>query len=337
MNIKEFARSIGVSPTTVSAVLTGKGRISDSTREMVRRKMIEHGFTPNLNARRLVRGRSFLVALSHLDRRAASDLFTMQIARAIVQPLRSFGYDLMLDLAPDSMGEYKVIRQLVKSSTIDGTIVIGGSDIPVQLLNDLASVEHPCVVIAQRSAESIPGVGSVAINLRPGLDQTAKYLVDNGHHKIGFIDSDLRDEVSGLFAEAVEAIGVHLSKDNYVVGGRDVEEGAAALRVLMSRRFPPTAILARTDVLAVGALREARSMGLSIPDDLSIIGHDDLSLLSLIEPGLTTIRVNCTELAESAASVFHELLMSPDTVPAARVSDTCLMIRRTAGRAKAES
>ena len=336
MNIKEFARKIGVSPTTVSSVLTGRGRIGESTREMVHRRMVEYGYTPNLNARRLVSGRSFLVALSHLDRKAASDLFTMQIARAIVQPLKSFGYDLMLDLAPDSKGEYKLIRQLVKSSTIDGTIVIGGSDIPTQLLNDLASVEHPCVVIGQMNAASIRSVGSVKINLQPGVKQAAKYLVENGHRRIGFIDSDLRDEVSAMFIQALEELGVHFSRECYVMAGRDPEEAATALHELMSRSFPPTAILARTDVLAVGALREARSMGFAIPNDLSIIGHDDLSLLSLIEPELTTVRVNCEELAELAASVLHELLSEPETVPAARVSDTCLMVRRTAGPAKAE-
>mgnify|MGYP000855197815 CR=1 FL=1 len=330
MNIKEFSTRIGVSPTTTSSAITGNGRISKATRQMVLQKMRELGYTPNLNARRLVSGRSYMVALSHVDQKAASDLFTMQVARAIVGPLKEFGYDLWLNLAPDSMQEYSLLRQLVKSSTIDGTIIISDWSVPKKLLRDVASRNQPCVVIGEKLIDDIPFVGSVMLNLKPGALEVARLFAAQGHKRIGFIDSDLRDRVFEYFADALKKLGTPINKKHYVAAGRDTEEGARALRRLMSQPNPPTAIFARTDVLAIGAIREARNMGLSIPQNLSVVGHDDLSILPLAEPGLTTVRIDCTELAKAAAEMLSGLLRNPDTDPEPKVISTSLVMRQTA-------
>jgi len=168
------------------------------------------------------------------------------------------------------------------------------------------------------------------IDMRPGAMEVARLFAAQGHKRIGFIDSDLKDILSEYFADALITFGIPMNKKNYVAAGRDAEEGARALRYLMSQSNPPTAIFARTDVLAIGALREARNMGFSVPQDLSVVGHDDLSMLSLAEPGLTTVRIDCTKLAEAAAEMLANLLLDPDTDPEPKVISTSLVMRQTA-------
>jgi DNA-binding LacI/PurR family transcriptional regulator len=332
MNIKEFAAKIGVSPTTASSAFTGNGRLSAATREMVVTRAKELGFTPNVNARRLVSGRSYMVALSHVDPRAASDLFTVQVARSIVEPLKSRGYDLWLNLAPDNEKQYALLRQLAKSCTIDGSIILGEEKPPRKLLQDLAKRVHPCVLISHAPVSDIPFVGSVVINMQTGAEQAARHLAELGHKRIGIIDSDLRDSVSVFFRDTLKTLGISISEYNYTVAGRGLEDGGRAFVRLMSRSEKPTAIFARTDVLAISAIRAAREMGLFVPHDVSIIGHDDLSLLAFAEPGLTTIRIDCVRIAEEASDMLCTLLGTPDARMEPRVIDTNLVIRKTTGK-----
>lgn len=294
--------------------------------------MKELGFTPNLNARRLVNGRSYVMALCHVDQEAAADLFTLQVAREIVGPLKSLGFDLWLNLAPDSAQEHALLRQMIKSRTVDGLILVCEQIIPRKFLRELSNNKRWSVVISHVPVEGMPFIGSVVMNLRTGVQEAAQLLVQNGHRRIGFIDSDLRDEVSVLFAEALAELGVKFELRNYITAeGRNVEDGSKALETLMSQHEPPTAVLARTDILAIGALRAARRMGLSVPGDLSVIGHDDLSFLTLAEPGLTTIRIDCTGLAEIATRILSDLLIDPNADLAPGIIDTSLIVRQTVG------
>ena len=333
MNIKEFAKTIGVSTTTISSAVTGNGRISDATREMILQKMREMGYTPNLNARRLVSGRSYMVALTHIDQEAASDLFTMQVARAMVGPLKSLGYDLWLNLAPDSSEEQKLLRQLVRASTIDAVVIICEEVIPKKLLQELVNHNRQCVVVGHVPAENMQGVGSVVMNMRSGAQQVARLLVERGHRRIGFIDSYLRDKVSSFFIDELAELGVIFDQRYYAATSRAPEEGYKALQDLMSLPDPPTAIFARTDMLAISALRAARDMGLSIPQDLSIVGHDDLSLLAVFAPGLTTVRIDYNELADAATDVLSKLLSEPQLKQTPYIIDTSLVVRETVGYA----
>ncbi|MHB1190994.1 MAG: LacI family DNA-binding transcriptional regulator, partial [Armatimonadota bacterium] len=215
-----------------------------------------------------------------------------------------------------------------------GSIIICDRKIPQKVFDELSSRQHPSVVIAHGVVAGGGNVGSIVIDLRTGVRQVVEHLVSNGHRKIAFIDSDLQDELWGYFREEIARLGISVPPERYICSGREVEDGVAATRALLSVGDPPTAIFARTDILAVGALHEIRKRGLSVPGDISVVGHDDLSFLSIAEPGLSTVHIDYTALAEAAAGALCGLLSRPDGGAPIEKVETRLVVRGTSGRAQ---
>jgi len=334
MDIKEFAQKIGVSPTTISHAISGRGRVSDATRELVLQKMKEYGYTPNLNARRLVTGRSFLVALVHMDREFLAHIFTMELVRAFLAPLKARGYDLLLNVTAESTAEYSGLLERVDSRAVDGSIILGEAEIPGELLRELGRSYHPCVAISHYRVDSMPHVGSMVLGLRSGARQVAELLVKQGHTNIGFLGLDSADQMPRFFAEELQNLGIRLSDSNVMIEGHDAEDGAEGLRKMMSQPAPPTAVFARTDVLALGAIGEAKAMGIDVPGDLSVVGHDDLPLVSLMQPSLTTLRRDRMHIATSAVDMLFQLMEDPGAMVAERLIDSKLVLRQSAGPVK---
>src|SRR5690348_8224895 len=165
MNIKEFARAVGVSPTTVSRAINGRGRLSDATRRMVLERMEELGYTPNLNAQRLSHGRTYLVALDFGDwHDYLSDMYFVEITRGVQDVLEARGYGVLL------CGPGAVLNRWVKTGAVDGVILVG-NPADKSVSRDIAHVGTPCVVIGNYPVERIPGVGSVVVGVRSGARQ----------------------------------------------------------------------------------------------------------------------------------------------------------------------
>ncbi len=333
MTIKEFARAVGVSTTTVSRTVSGQGRISPATREMVLRRMDELGYTPNLNAQRLAAGRAYTVALAFGGTQVLSDMFLTELTQGIQNALHVRGYGLLLN-APGN-----TLQRWVKSQAVDGVIVVGCGPLGMNLLGDeaqderiareIADMKAPCVVIGHDPVTRIEGVGSVVIDLRSGARQVAQMLMIQGHSCIGFIGSHLPDSVLSGFWDELTVNGIRLREEQVIIAGRTPDDGAHALRTLLAQPEPPTAIFARTDALAVGALRAARKLNVRVPEDLSVIGHDDVSFAGLTEPPLTTVRVDCAQLGRAATEMLFHLLDKPDVPFSPQVVHTELVARET--------
>ncbi|HZO89960.1 MAG TPA: LacI family DNA-binding transcriptional regulator [Chthonomonadaceae bacterium] len=325
MTIKELAREIGVSPTTVSRVMHGRGRISSATRQKVLERVREVGYTPNVNAQRLTVGRTHLVALDFGGwHDFLADMFFVELTRGVQDALEAHGYGLLLNEAND------VLRRWVKSRAVDGVILAVGGPPDARVPRDIASTGTPCVVIGHHPLEGIPGVGSVVVGLRNGAQEVARKLVACGHRRIGFLgNQEPQDAVLLAFREELKALGVALCAELVIPGGRNPADGERAMRELLMRPDRPTAVFARTDALAAGALRAARRLGISVPTELSLVGHDDVPFAELAEPPLTTVRVNCIELGKVATEILISLLQQPGLCPAAQVVQTALVERES--------
>jgi DNA-binding LacI/PurR family transcriptional regulator len=193
----------------------------------------------------------------------------------------------------------------VASEAVHGVILAFGAERRI-LAREIARRGTPCVVVAEAPVEEIPGVGWVYLDLDSGARGAARVLIDHGHLRIGFIGNFEQDLVRASFARELKSAGVPLQPDLEVIAGTGREAGASGLRRLMSLREPPTAVFARTDVLASGALQAARHLGIRVPEELSLVGHDDIPLAR--RAGLTTVRIDCTELGRAAAEVLSSLL-----------------------------
>ena len=324
MNIREFAREIGVSPTTVSRSLSGRGRVGEKTRAMILARMAELDYVPHLPAQRLATRRSYMVAL-HFDAPtdAFFDLYAMEFVRGIHDALHARGYGLLLSGGAESLDRW------TKSGAVDGVIAVAHDYENDSYARHVASLGVACVVIGTRDWSSEAGVGAVAIDLTSGARQVAQALWERGHRRIGFIGSPASQPVLDAFRGDLTRLGVKRRDLLIAKGGDKSEDGERAMRELLALPSPPTAVFARNDELAVGALRGARQLGVTVPRDVSLIGHDDLPIARLTEPPLTTVRVNCLEVGRAACETLFASLKTPQENRVAQSVRTELVLRET--------
>lgn len=333
MRIKEFAKLIGVSPTTVSHVLSGRGRVSAKTREMVLRRMRELGYTPNPHAQQLVTGRSHIIALHHTDQEILSDLFLTDFARGVQSTLHMHGYGLLLDNVFRLDSADSPLLRWVRSAAIDGVILIKGWSPVREHIKQLANPATPFVIYGAPTEADLPYVGCITTDMKHGVEAVADLLVSLGHRRVGFIGTREDDLFPTWFREALKKYGVPLEERNVVTAGFTVAEGATAARHLLTQPNPPTAIFARKDDLAIGAMFSAVSLGRRVPEQVSIVGHDDVPMASMMEPPLTTVRIDAFGLGQRAAEMVLALRRSPGEPIQICRFQTSLVIRKSTGPA----
>lgn len=330
LNIKEFAEAIGVSPTTVSRSITQRGRVSEETRAMVLQRMEELGYSPNLHAQRLISGRSNTVALCLSGGSApASDLFLAGLIRGLQQALQTHDNGLLI-LGPGDM-----LRRWVDSRAVDGVILIGGSSHDDRDARQCARPGVPCVLIGTSSWPVENNVGQVIIDLAGGSARVARALFERDHRRIGFIGSSYSQSVLPAFQRELEQLGAPLAPELTVIAGDNSEDGARAMSEMLKLPHPPTAVFTRTDELAVGALRGAHQSGVSVPDQLSLVGHDDLAYARFSESPLSTVRIDCDAVGKAVVATLFEMIEQPDDashVP--RIVPTELVLRHSVGALK---
>jgi LacI family transcriptional regulator len=324
LTITEFADAIGVSPTTVSRSMTRRGRISDETREMVLKRMEELGYTPNLHAQRLVSGRARTVALCMGERLApTSDLFLVELIRGLQQALQEYDYALLL------LGQGEGLKRWVDSRAVDGIIVVGDSPEDAAVARTVVRPSVPCVMILTMPRKLEPNIGSVIINLASGGVKVARALVEKGHRRIGFIGSHYSKSVLPAFRRELERLRTPMRPEWAIIAGDALEDGERAMHRLLTLPTPPTAVFTRTDELAIGALRAARKLRVSVPDQVSVIGHDDLTFARFVEPPLSSVHVDFDEVGKAVVAQLFDLLEDPDTSLVTRSVETHIIMRET--------
>jgi DNA-binding LacI/PurR family transcriptional regulator len=253
-----------------------------------------------------------------------SDMFFVELTRGIQDALEAHEFGTVLS------GPGQALNRWVKTRAVDGLIVVG-SPADDRALHQISSAGTPCVVVGNRATTGIAQVGSVVVGLRRGVKQAAQLLTERGHRRIGFLATDFLDDVCYEFRAALEALGGALPDASIVLAGHAPGDGARGLCELLARPDPPTAVLARSDGIAIGALRACHRMKLRVPADLSIIGHDDVPFAEWTEPPLTTVRVHSSELGRLAADTLFDLMAEPETALEPRVIDTELVVRDSVG------
>ena len=341
MNINEFAERIGVSRATVSRAVLGKGRVSEETRRMILTRARELGYTPNANGRRLVTGRSLLIALDAVvspefpSRADTEDTFLMEFEHSIVRELRERGYNLLLHYR-EADDDGSDLRQLARSRAVDGIILGSMEFVSPELLRVLAGPGFPCVGLDIHPIEGGPHVASVVMSLAPGVEQAVAALVAQNHRRIAYIGKYRppkgADFVFDCFLRALNRQGLSLPPELCVVTSGLSAEGQTAMQKFLRLPSPPTAVFARKDALALGALYAALDGGFRVPQDISLIGYDDGVLASLAHPPLTTVRVDAGAMGAAAARLLFERLDGMPTGPT--VIETALVERKTVGPAR---
>ena len=264
-----------------------------------------------------------MVLLDCGEKGSLGDMYLLALARGLEEALVARGYGPVINASRETL------QRLVVAKGVDGVVLAFGAE-RWRLARELAEGGTACVVVAQAPIEEIPGVGCIQLDLDNGAREAARTLLDHGHRRIGFIANFDDDVVRAHFAAELKDAGVPLQSDLTVVAGTGREAGASAMRRLLSLRETPTAIFARTDMLAAGALQAAKELGIRVPEDLSIIGHDDIPIAATL--ALSSVRIDFAEMGLAVAEVLANLLQkrSAPTVP--YVVRTQVIFRKTVSR-----
>ena len=228
-----------------------------------------------------------------------SDGYLIELARAIEAAAGEHGYDLLLHLGTQRRGSSE-------SKAVDGLIIAAGQETTEAEINLLTSSGRiPAVVIMDASAAPMPLVSSVRLDHLTGVREALSLLSAYGHQRIAYIGSGQPGAaVSKALPSIMAEIGLPWQQDYIVEAGAASEAGTRAAAELLALPNPPTAFFARTDILAAAVVQAALQMGLSVPRDISVIGHDNIELAAHVSPPLTTVAVDIPSIAKAGGRLL---------------------------------
>jgi DNA-binding LacI/PurR family transcriptional regulator len=304
--MRDIADAAGVSQSTVSRVLTGAPNaipINPATRERIIEVARRMRYRPNPLARGLRGARTMLLGVIV---REITDPFFAGAVDAISTEANLRGYNVVLVHAHGRTDEAIALRAVLETRHCDAILLLGDTSDQPRLLEELRNSPFPVVGLWQGTA-AMPGISIIAVDNRSGIDGLMDHLLGLGHRKIAFIGGAFVEgrligdigERRVAFLERAAAEGLEFPPGFVRDAQNTLAGGAGALEALMKLPEPPTAVVASTDVLAIGALHAACRMGLDVPGDVSIVGFDDLPMAEYTTPSLTTV---CMPIAEMAAA-----------------------------------
>jgi DNA-binding LacI/PurR family transcriptional regulator len=331
--MKDIARAADVSQSTVSRILSGAPLavpVAQSTRERVLAAAADVGYKPNPMARALRGAPTMLIGAIVRD---ITDPFFSAAIDALSLGARSHGYSVVLGHAREQADEALALAAVLEARQCDAIVLIGDTRNQPRLIEDLRTLQMPVIELWQGSRQrEFPLVG---VDNGFGIRTALEHLADHGHERIGFVGdpalADIQERQAGYEAFLVERSGG--VPPGHVQHARNTPAGgAAALGALLALPEPPTAIAAATDVLAIGILHEAFERGLTVPDDLSVSGFDDIPLAYATVPGLTTVRMPVEEMVNAAIdlAIVREG-EDPSEPPSVQVFNPELIVRRSTG------
>jgi DNA-binding LacI/PurR family transcriptional regulator len=318
MDIQEVARRAKVSTATVSRVLNGSSKVREDTAKRVRRVIANLNYVPNNSARNLRIGRSELFGLvvSDIKNPFFPDLIDHFEELAAAQGINV----IFTHTNYDDQRMASCMQRLIERN-VDG-IAVMTSEVNESALELANRSRIPVVLLNQPSLAS--KYTSVLVDYSRGYHEAVDHLRHLGHRDIAFLSgstsfSSVRRRQEA-FQSAVEKSGMQFRKECLVVGDLRVEGGRKAMADILQMKPKPTAVVATNDLMAVGALQAAQAAGLRVPEDLSIIGFDDIPIAAMMHPELTTIHLSRREIAANAfARLIYlrkkELSTLPDLPP----------------------
>jgi LacI family transcriptional regulator len=339
---EEVARLAGVSRATVSRALNGSPRVSEETRSRVHAAIAALGYEPDVVAQSLVRQRSRMIAVSLLPKenerplshfRQTSRYFYLSLMENIEQEAIASGYDLLMPSGSRGKSPENYLRSL-QTRRVAGCIVLLADDARVQAL---VHSSLPAVFIDRMSQ------GSHSTYIKSdnidGSRQAVEYLLSLGHRRIVFMTGPTLDLV-GLerllgCQQALAQAG--FAPDPVLIrqSGWNIDQAYEAACILLAERRDFTAIVAGSDFMAMGIMRALTEHGLRVPDDVSLIGFDDIDLCQYTAPPLTTVRQD--RVAMSRGAVQRLVAMIEGTEEAAPlIIPTQLVVRKSTGPAPKE-
>lgn len=310
--ITDVAAYAKVSKKTVSRVINREPHVTPRMYERVNRAIEELGFSPNAQARSLALGRSFLVGLIYEN---PSPTYVVNMQLGILDVLRPEGMELVVHpTRREAATMLDDVRAVIARQRLDGVILPPPLSEDEALIAMLRGIGCPYVRITCTTLDD--PAQSVVSNDEWGAAEAACRLADLGHRRIALVRGPASYRSSHVrgqaFLAALAERGLSIEEVHDVEGGYTFESGVAAGHRLLALPQPPTAVFALNDDMAIGVMQAARERGLTLPDDLSIIGFDDLPMAGRVWPNLTSVRLPVREMGGLAAARLLVALAGED-------------------------
>ena len=339
MTLEKIAALAGVSRATVSRVVNDRPRVSGATRARVRRIIEEQGYTPNAAARSLASRRSQTIGLvipSTMTRSLSSPYYLL-VMQGVTTACDQRRYSLTL--LPVISGAPDAYAHLIRSGAVDG-LVVATSSVGMPYLTWLQREGVPFVLIGRQP--ELPAINTAAADYEQGATMAAQHLIWQGYTRIAMITGP-HDHGGAIarrdgFMRTLRQAGLHCPPAYLAEGNFTLHGGQEAMREILSTRPRPEAVFCASDEMAIGAMQVIRDAGLHVPDDIAVIGYDDIPVAKTTQPPLTTIRQPVEQLAYTATTMLIDILEARALDPSRKlepqhiVLPTELIVRASCGR-----
>lgn len=303
--IKDIARIAGVAPSVVSRALNNKYGVKESTRQRILEIARELGYYPNSAARSLVTRRTETIGIVMAD---ISEPYYSQTIKGMEYVAIQTGYTLLFSNSYENVEQGRVLHKMISGERVDGLVIVGSNIQEKSFISTLLDGDIPFVLVERNFSD--PRVNCIWVdNVRGGYLAT-RFLIDKGHRKIAHIAGNLYfqvalDRIEG-YKRALDEAGMGFSEEWVAAGDFLTHGGYQAMKELLP--LGCTAVFAANDAMAYGALQAIWEAGLKVPEDIAIIGFDDLEFSQLTNPPLTTVRQPRYEMGRRSLEILVSVL-----------------------------
>lgn len=312
VSIRDVAKEAGVSVATISYVLNNRKdeSISQETIDRVNAAIKRLNYIPNLSARSLVSKRSNLIGVLIPQWQPAKEFmfsnpYYGEFLSSVEYEARKNGFHIIIS-GTEADQNY---NQVVQNRSLDGIIIVGMY--PTGFYKELKLSQIPIILVDSYCNDHY--FHSIGINDRHGGYLATRHLIEKGHKRIAFISGMVKE--SGVnyyrllgYKDALDEYGIDFDEKLIYVGDTDYEYGIEAGAKLANRKNEITAVFATADILAVGVIKGLKKNGLKVPDDISVVGFDDVFLTRISDPSLTTVKQNIAEKGKTATQILIKLI-----------------------------
>ncbi|KAF0823151.1 substrate-binding domain-containing protein [Cytobacillus firmus] len=316
--IKDVAKKANVSIATVSRILNGQGGYSEETKFKVLRVIEELGYQPNAVARGLINKRTHTIGV--LFPKLSGSLVT-DLLDGIEKAANDNGSSVIVCHTESSGEKTMKYLQLLFEKRVDG-IIFASEILKDEYYQFVTKTKMPMILLSTESyAYPVP---FVKVNDLHAAYAAAKHLIDTGHAKIGMISGNKDDIIAGIpriegFKKALFDHGIPLGSENIVFSkGFTFSDGVEGFKKLVEQFPDVSAIFAASDEMAIGALSAAYQLGIKVPDEISVMGYDNLNLAEMSIPPLTTVGQPLAKMGEAAAEMLFTIMETGET-PESRI------------------
>ncbi len=307
--IKEIAEMANVSTATVSKVLNGKDKyISEKTRQKILEIVEREGYIPNGIAKSLKIKKTKTIGLIMPD---VMNPFFAELARGAEDAAEKRGYIVIICNSENRISKEEKYLNILQEKMVDGIIMTASESIAS---HSIEKCNIP-IVLVDRDLEMDKPIGHITVNNEEGTFMATKYLIEKGCKNIGFISSKIVNKLSNErlegYKRALEEHGFAVDEDKIYLENYNVESGYNGARYLLDKG-DIDGICCGNDMIAIGAIRSLKERGIRVPEDVKVIGFDNISISKYIEPPLTTIAQPIYEIGQESVKMLLSIIEKKD-------------------------